>query len=443
MATAPDDHHLPRCRTSFQIKPASLGERGRTVRCSSCGERWFVEPFAEARARAAASRPTRVERRSPPPDAGPARARRQAVARRARSRCGPGRPPARRGRSPAATRSPPSSPPPPVYQRLGLPIQLPLGVEFRELASAQRMSRAAGAGGHRRDRQRLRAAAALPPIRVALLDARPREIDSACSTRPSPALGPGALSRFEVSSAQPPPEARTSPSRSASRPEGERAHGPDGAGPGRGGRRPRQAGEVPVGAVLVGPGRHAARARPQPDRGAPRPTAHAEILVIRRGRAARHAPAGRLRSLRHARALPDVRVGREPRPAAADLLRGRGPQGRRRGPRAARLASSSCHHRPEVYGGIDERRPRRCCASSSRREPLPTARRPWCGGGGGGGGGEGGGRREVGGGGGGGERGDFRRGGRGGEKGGWGGEGRGERGGEGRGGRRGRGGGGE
>ena len=48
------------------------------------------------------------------------------------------------------------------------------------------------------------------------------------------------------------------------------------------------------------------------------------------------------------------------------------------GPRI--FASPTCHHRPEVYGGIDERAaPPRCCASSSRRDarsqPIAPAAR--------------------------------------------------------------------
>src|SRR6187397_1938671 len=34
----------PNCRTSYQIKPLTLGQHGRTVRCTSCGHRCFVRP---------------------------------------------------------------------------------------------------------------------------------------------------------------------------------------------------------------------------------------------------------------------------------------------------------------------------------------------------------------------------------------------------------------
>ena len=37
----------PSCRTDYRIPPDSLGASGRTVRCTSCGHRWFAEPEAE------------------------------------------------------------------------------------------------------------------------------------------------------------------------------------------------------------------------------------------------------------------------------------------------------------------------------------------------------------------------------------------------------------
>ena len=117
-------------------------------------------------------------------------------------------------------------------------------------------------------------------------------------------------------------------------------------------------GEVPVGAVLVDPttGQVVAadgnRTREQDD-----PTAHAEMLVIRAGAAS----CGSER-------LPgfDLYVTLEPCPmcaqaisfarirrlyfAAGDEKSG----GVEHGPRI--FAATSCHHAPEIYGGINERR---------------------------------------------------------------------------------------
>jgi tRNA(Arg) A34 adenosine deaminase TadA len=118
-----------------------------------------------------------------------------------------------------------------------------------------------------------------------------------------------------------------------------------------------EAGEVPVGAVLVAPdGTLLARDRNRIEERRD-PTAHAEILVIR-------AAAARLGTPRLVGC--DLHVTLEPCPmcaTAASLARLRrvyygaeDPKGGGvdHGPRI--FASSSCHHRPEVYGGIGERR---------------------------------------------------------------------------------------
>jgi tRNA(adenine34) deaminase len=116
-------------------------------------------------------------------------------------------------------------------------------------------------------------------------------------------------------------------------------------------------GEVPVGAVVVGPGglilaRDGNRVVERAD-----PTAHAEILVLRAAAARLGAP--RLDGC-------DLFATLEPCPmcaAALALARVRrlyygapDPKGGGvdHGPRV--LASPACHHRPEVYGGIGERR---------------------------------------------------------------------------------------
>lgn len=117
------------------------------------------------------------------------------------------------------------------------------------------------------------------------------------------------------------------------------------------------AGEVPVGAVLVGPnGAVLARDRNRIEERRD-PTAHAEILVLRAAAAALGTP--RLVGC-------DLHVTLEPCPMcafAASLARIRrlyygaaDPKGGGvdHGPRL--FASSSCHHRPEVYGGIGETR---------------------------------------------------------------------------------------
>lgn len=114
-----------------------------------------------------------------------------------------------------------------------------------------------------------------------------------------------------------------------------------------------EAGEVPVGAVLIGPdGTTLAQDRNRVEE-CRDPTAHAEILVLR-------ATAARLGTPRLIGC--DLYVTLEPCPMCAFALAlarvrriyygAEDPKGGGidHGPRV--LASTSCHHRPEVYGGI-------------------------------------------------------------------------------------------
>jgi tRNA(Arg) A34 adenosine deaminase TadA len=115
-------------------------------------------------------------------------------------------------------------------------------------------------------------------------------------------------------------------------------------------------GEVPVGAVLIdgATGEVLARAHNQVDTDTD-PTAHAELLVIRETAVTRGAK--RLESC-------DLYVTLEPCPMCAQAIafarlrrvyygaadpKGGGVE---HGPRI--FAQPTCHHRPEVYGGIDE-----------------------------------------------------------------------------------------
>ena len=116
-------------------------------------------------------------------------------------------------------------------------------------------------------------------------------------------------------------------------------------------------GEVPVGAVLVGPDRAVLAASGNEVEAEDDPTAHAEMLVLRAGAAA----LGQ-------KLLDgcDLYVTLEPCPmcaAAISLARVRrvyfgayDPKsgGVEHGPRI--FDQPTCHHRPEVYGGIDEQR---------------------------------------------------------------------------------------
>ena len=114
------------------------------------------------------------------------------------------------------------------------------------------------------------------------------------------------------------------------------------------------AGEVPVGCVIVRDGQVVARARNQTlaDRD---PTAHAEMLAIRRAAAA----------LANERLTDcDLYVTLEPCPmcaAAISFARIRrlyygaaDPKGGAVESGVRYFASTTCHHRPDIYGGIGE-----------------------------------------------------------------------------------------
>ena len=189
----------PACHTKFQLAPASLGSEGRHVRCSSCGERWFAEPFVE-----------------PPPIAQPPLAPSAAAPRPRR------RPPRLTlclaaalavillaalvvGRNEVASRVPGAAA---VYQRLGLSLELPLGMEFRDLVTGRRLAAGrpvlvvsgeiSNVSGQRGE---------LPPLRVAVLDAARRELERERFDPPQRSLAPGGVARFEVELGVPPEDA--------------------------------------------------------------------------------------------------------------------------------------------------------------------------------------------------------------------------------------------
>ena len=119
----------------------------------------------------------------------------------------------------------------------------------------------------------------------------------------------------------------------------------------------RDRGEVPVGAVVVDGRTGAVLARAgtrRKRRTTRRRTPRCWPSALRRRSEAR--PARGLRHLRHAGALRHVRAGYRLCPAAATSTSAR-PTPRRRGrARRPHLSQPTCHHRPEVIGGVQETR---------------------------------------------------------------------------------------
>ncbi|HEY0410444.1 MAG TPA: DUF3426 domain-containing protein [Candidatus Dormibacteraeota bacterium] len=212
----------PNCRTGYQIKPLTLGQHGRTVRCTSCGHRWFVRPEGVGKPEAVPppippAPPEPVT--EPPPEPVP-------LANAPPTPAG-GEAPARRGglvgwlllalvalllaaavfgRDQLVSAVPALLP---VYQRLGLPVTLHEGLEFAELASARRDSggaQAVAVSGQVRNTSDHELP--VPRLRVALLDDRHHELRSQIFDPPQPTLPPGGTVRFELALPDPPAEAR-------------------------------------------------------------------------------------------------------------------------------------------------------------------------------------------------------------------------------------------
>ncbi|MCS6878566.1 MAG: zinc-ribbon domain-containing protein [Geminicoccaceae bacterium] len=215
----------PNCGAGFRLDPVHLKPEGRRVRCSACGHRWTIFPEAPEEAGPEGASPAVVA--TPQPAAGdsvaapepPPLATAPAL----------GAPPSGKGaaivgwllvllllltlaglvvgRNEIVAAFPETAV---VYERLGLPVTVRFGLEFKNLAS-KRVEEAGieiyvvegeihNSGG---SRQRV------PQIRVALLDGERKELDAALFAPQHEILEPGGITRFEARIADPPPTTRT------------------------------------------------------------------------------------------------------------------------------------------------------------------------------------------------------------------------------------------
>lgn len=227
----------PSCATRYEIPPKHLGPAGRMVRCTTCGHRWFVkdettpdldtEQQAEADASAAIERPAEapVDQAPAPPPLDRAPELRQAEGQ------GKTRPKPAASRSTAATLgwlgvllllliltglvlgrnelvalAPQAAP---YYQRMGLPVTQPIGLELSGIVSErlaeddQEVLRITGTVRNVAGTER-----AVPPLRIALLDAGRDEVLVREVAAPQAVLADGAATRFSVDLADPPAAAR-------------------------------------------------------------------------------------------------------------------------------------------------------------------------------------------------------------------------------------------
>ena len=238
----------PSCATRYEIAPKNLGPAGRMVRCTNCSHRWFVtQDETAAPSGRAESGPADSDDRMAADARGPADT--DSVAEpgippspldRAPDLGGPDQGSDTSGqtrRAPAATRStaatigwlavllilliltglvlgrnelvalaPQTAP---FYQRVGLPVTQPIGLELAGIVS----ERLAGDNG---DTLRITGAVrnvagaerTVPRLRVALLDSARDEVLVREIELPQAVLAAGASTRFSVDLENPPPDAR-------------------------------------------------------------------------------------------------------------------------------------------------------------------------------------------------------------------------------------------
>jgi predicted Zn finger-like uncharacterized protein len=188
----------PQCSTRYHVDATALGAVGRTVRCASCGHRWNVRPPADT--------PQSLEFSSPAPATVP-RMRPTAAAEHVQDR--------RSislvgslvavlvvliaasvviGRNEIVAGFPASAS---IYQRLGLPITLDLGLQFEQITStrleeggiAVLVVEGAIVNVTPQDRP-------VPPIRITLLDSGGRELQEELFQAKEQHLEPGAKTSF-------------------------------------------------------------------------------------------------------------------------------------------------------------------------------------------------------------------------------------------------------
>jgi predicted Zn finger-like uncharacterized protein len=204
----------PNCGTRFRVDPAALAPGGKMVRCSQCGHRWFAEPpRPEPDAGEPVSEPVAEPIPEPPAV--------EAIAART-----PRVPSSAAmvgwlvlllvvlllvglvvGRNEIVAAFPQTAL---VYARLGLPVALPIGLEFRNLSSRREVEDGTvtlvveGEIHNLAGTDRL-----VPPVRVSLLDKTGRELDFGLFDPPQRALPPGGMTRFEARLLDPPEAAET------------------------------------------------------------------------------------------------------------------------------------------------------------------------------------------------------------------------------------------
>lgn len=233
----------PHCGSQFRIDPTLLGERGRRVRCSGCGERWLATPAAvDADRRAPAPLPVEAEapRRSlvqpqsdepAPPDEPDEPPPEDVILASGLPMEGAAADSPRAGRRSVvvgwlvvvlvllllagtivardqiANSLPVTAG---FFEQLGLPVTVRSGLEFRNLASDRSEANGIVTMVVEGDiHNHATTARNLPAVRVGLLDEARNEVDFTLHDLPQRLLPAGGTMHFQVRLVDPPSNART------------------------------------------------------------------------------------------------------------------------------------------------------------------------------------------------------------------------------------------
>jgi len=200
----------PACATRYHLDPATLGAKGRTVRCANCGHRWLAEPPTDA------PRPVELTEAS----VAPAAHKRPLPAAGARRAGGSASlvgwlvgvlivlilASAIIGRNEIVAALPASAS---IYQKLGLPVTMRLGLQFENVTS-ERIAEGGvsvlviegeivNVSGQER---------AVPAVKVTLLDDGGRQLQEEMLNAASAKLGAGDKTRFSGRIVNPAEQAR-------------------------------------------------------------------------------------------------------------------------------------------------------------------------------------------------------------------------------------------
>jgi predicted Zn finger-like uncharacterized protein len=199
----------PQCSTRYHVDPASVGANGRTVRCASCSNRWLAKPPADAPMMIELA-PEALAATSRLPVAGPDKARGRGSASLVGWLAGVLMvlvvASAVIGRNEIVAGFPASAA---IYQWLGLPIALQLGLQFEGVVSKRLQEGGVavlvveGAIINLSEKQRR-----VPPIRVTLLDGGGRRLQQELFQAKDGELDAGGKTRFSGRLLNPAEQAR-------------------------------------------------------------------------------------------------------------------------------------------------------------------------------------------------------------------------------------------